>query len=136
MSGNIIKKEELMVGDWVMYDPNVFIEDEYEPPTHKMYPIKIESCEYIDCADNDCYSPIKLTSEILEKIGFRKYNDYEYRLEYSEMIVSISEEPTAFYLYIESMAYTLTIEMCIDYVHELQHVFRLCYMEVEFGLNI
>lgn len=135
MSRNIIKKEELMVGDWVMYDPNVFIEDEYEP-THKMYPTKIESCEDIDCADDDCYSPIKLTSEILEKIGFKKYNEYEYRLEYSEMIVSISEEPTTFYLYIESMAYTLTIEMCIDYVHELQHVFKLCYMEVEFGLNI
>lgn len=135
MSGNIIKKEELMVGDWVMYDPNVFIEDEYEP-THKMYPAKIESGEDIDCAINDCYSPIKLTSEILEKIGFRKYNEHEYRLEYSEMIVSISEEPTTFYLYIESMAYTLNIAMCIDYVHELQHVFRLCYMEVEFGLNI
>lgn len=135
MSRNIIKKEELMVGDWVMCDPNVFIENEYEP-THPMYPTKIESGEYIDCAENDCYSPIKLTSEILEKIGFKKYNEYEYRLEYSEMIVSISEEPTTFYLYIESMAYTLTIEMCIDYVHELQHVFKLCYMEVEFDLNI
>lgn len=130
MSGNIIKKEELMVGDWVMYDPNVFIEDEYEP-THPMYPAKIESGEDIDCAINDCYAPIKLTSEILEKIGFRKCNEYEYRLECPEMIVSISEEPTTFYLYIESMAYTLNLEMCIDYVHELQHALRLCGIEKE-----
>ena len=26
----MLTEKELMIGDWVMYNPNVFIEDEYE----------------------------------------------------------------------------------------------------------
>ena len=38
----MLTRKELMLGDWVMYNPNVFIEDEYEPAKDS-YPTKIES---------------------------------------------------------------------------------------------
>ena len=45
----MLTRKELMLGDWVMYNPNVFIEDEYEPAKDS-YPTKIESGEDIDLA--------------------------------------------------------------------------------------
>lgn len=58
-----------MMGDWVMYNPNVFIEDEYES-FKEWEKIRIQSGEDINLADEDCYEPIPLTPEILEKNGF------------------------------------------------------------------
>lgn len=65
---------DLMVGDWVMYNPNVFIEDEYEP-IKKEYHTQIKSGEDIDLAIEGCYKPILLTPEILEKNGFAIIGD-------------------------------------------------------------
>ncbi len=120
-----MEAKELMVGDWVsVSDTQMQVACITKVGfRHENGGVYFHSYEKV--------KPIPLTAEILEKNGFRKYNEYEYRLEYPEMIVSISEEPTTFYLYIESMAYTLTIEMCIDYVHELQHALRLCGIERE-----
>ena len=71
MKTKTLTEKDLMIGDWVMYDPNVFIEDEYEP--HKEpYPSQIQSAEEIADAVNECYSPLPLTAEILEKNGFIK----------------------------------------------------------------
>ena len=57
--------KEIMVGDWVMYNPNVFIEDEYEP-TKEWFPTQINSGEDIDLAIEGCYTPIPLTTDILK----------------------------------------------------------------------
>ena len=64
-----MKAEELMIGDWVMYNPNVFNEDEYEP-TKECFPTKINNGEDIDLAIEGCYTPIPITHEILERNGF------------------------------------------------------------------
>ena len=64
-----MKANELMIGDWVMYNPNVFIEDEYEP--HKdCESVQIKSGEDIDLAIEGCFAPIPLTEEILRANGF------------------------------------------------------------------
>lgn len=55
-----MKPNELMVGDWVMYNPNVFVEDEYEP-TKECYPTRISNGADIDLAVEGCYTPIPLT---------------------------------------------------------------------------
>lgn len=72
---------DLRVGNWVYYDPNVFIEDEYEP-TKEIEISQIESGEDIDLIIEDCYAPIPLTKEILEKNGFKegRFGVYSYRL--------------------------------------------------------
>lgn len=116
-----------MVGDWVMYDPNVFIEDEYEP-THKMYPAKIESGEDIDCAINDCYSPIPLTVEILYKNGFDC--DEDGFISYNEFAINFGrdpfeEGPNLLFVWVGNSHVEL------HYVHELQHALRLCQIEKE-----
>jgi len=64
---------DLRVGDWVYYDPNVFIEDEYEP-TKDVEIVQIRNGDDIGIAIEECYTPIPLTKEILEKNGFVIYN--------------------------------------------------------------
>jgi len=75
-----LESKDLMIGFWVMYNPNVFIEDEYEP-TKECYPIQIKSGDDIDLAIEDCYSPIPLTDEILHKLGFEKQHNIGYVLD-------------------------------------------------------
>jgi hypothetical protein len=126
-----LKLNELMVGDWVMYNPNVFIEDEYEP-TKECYPTKIENGEDIDLSVEDCYTPIPLTPEILKKNGF----------------VELSINKTTYKCIVDSKfdyASAITIDLfskddCdvvnsenkrsyhgkIEYVHELQQIIRMC----------
>ena len=64
--------QDLQIGDWVMYNPNVFIEDEYVP-TQEQYPTQIKNGEDIDLAIEGCYTPIPITPEILEN------NEFEYQ---------------------------------------------------------
>ena len=64
-----INARDLRVGNWVYYDPNVFIEDEYEP-TKEIELSQIESGEDIDLIIENCFLPIPLTEEILIKNGF------------------------------------------------------------------
>ena len=127
-----MKSEELMIGDWVMYNPNVFIEDEYEP-TKECFPTKINSGEDIDLAIEGCYIPIPLTPEILEKNGFSgemyafcKINDeqwleyyyHEHRLR--KWWRGIDERNN------HAEVNEITFQCNCYYVHELQHALRLC----------
>ena len=125
---------DLMIGDYVIFDPNVFNnnEDEYEP-TKEPYPCRIESGEQIDKAVNGCYSPIPLTAEILEQNGFVKFRDIFYRF-----AVHIDE--------FNGFWFTLGSDFdgvfCLQsnrfvrfaYVHELQHALRLCGVDKEITL--
>ena len=112
-----------MIGDYVIFDPNVFNnnEDEYEP-TKEPYPCRIESGEQIDKAVNGCYSPIPLTAEVLEKNGFIKYLWAIYRLPKTD--VSIERISRLFYLRISNE------RLCeIKSVSHLQHLLR------DFGID-
>lgn len=64
-----IDVRDLRVGNWVYYNPNVFIEDEYEPPK-EIEISQIKSGEDIELIIENCFLPIPLTEEILIKNGF------------------------------------------------------------------
>ena len=129
-----MKATELMIGDWVMYNPNVFIEDEYEP-AKPCYPTQILSGEDIDTAIEGCYSPIPLTAEILERNGFKRsgtnyimYDDY-----YDIVVHEISDS-------IWDVQYTNcempvgNQQMCVCHVHQLQHALRMCNIDKDIEL--
>lgn len=138
-----MKANELMIGDWVYYNPNVFIEDEYEP-TKPIKITKITSGEDIDLAIEGCYSPIPLTAEILEKNGFVN-NDGDFRF--------FKADEESYYFGFESVHYYFVTHFCnvtkefsqggmqnqskgiFTYVHQLQHALRLCGIEKEITLK-
>ena len=122
-----MKPEELMIGDWVMYNPNVFIEDEYEP-TKDCYPIQIKNGEDIDLAIEDCYNHIPLTVEILEKNGWIRESWVNYR---QEWWLNAKD----FYIIRNSDRDVLHHEFLkFNYVHELQHALRVCNIDKEIEL--
>lgn len=119
---------ELMIGDWVMYNPNVFIEDEYES-TKEWFPTQINSGEDIDLAIEGCYDSIPLTTEILEKNGFIESHVNErfslYTLIYDDISFSLK--------YVRSVFQWLG-PLDFKYVHELQHALKLCGIKKEIAL--
>lgn len=112
-----MKATELMMGDWVMYNPNVFIEDEYES-FKEWEKIRIQSGEDINLADENCYEPIPLTPEILEKNGGVK--DYDVSSGY------IVGNSIGLWFVNGEFEYA---NITVRYIHEFQHLLRLC------GLN-
>lgn len=133
-----LESKDLQIGDWVLYDPNVFIEDEYEP--YKMLcHQQILSGEDIDLAIEDCYYPIPLTEEILVKFGFSKNNGISDQEPFDE-----DEDGNKYYSLIDNRIWgwwkpnnTFYIpanalgNFCVEYVHELQHILRICGVEKE-----
>lgn len=121
---------ELMINDWVMYNPNVFIEDEYEP-TKEWFPTQINGGEDIDLAIEDCYTPIPLTPEILEKNGFKYMTDLWY--------IQTKELKPIQIVFKETNVITLSINCTpvpinLKHVHQLQHALRLYGIEKEIVL--
>lgn len=121
---------DLRVGDWVYYDPNVFIEDEYEPPK-EIEISQIKSGEDIDLIIEDCYAPIPITKEILEKNGIKCLV-----LEPSGKRTYSCNEPPISCTFIPDRGWYLSAGPVGStklpfaeiskayYVHELQHVIR------------
>ena len=132
--------KELMIGDWVYYNPNVFIEDEYEP-TKPIKITKITSGEDIDLAIEGCYSPIPLTPEILEKNGFKHIERIP--IMGSEIGTWRSDKLGGatikkYLIGIEKTIFCLIAGHSkigdIYHLHELQHALRLCGIEKEITL--
>ena len=137
-----MKTTDLMIGDWVIYNPNVFIEDEYEP-TKDSYPIQIKSGEDIDLVIEDCYCPIPITPKILEKNGFKKQdgkewichkyeNDDKNKVSLYNILWNMDEE------YLEISSFTNATgdfnRFGVCYVHELQHALKACGIEKEIAV--
>lgn len=120
-----MKANEIQIGDWI---------------TMAGDPGKVT---YINCDDGDrvgtttqywpqiveCYEPIPLTAEILEKNGWKLRNSYptEYELiqeEYAHCYYDVKHKHCIIEIWGET-----TIDILLDCVHELQHALRLC------GLN-
>ena len=124
----MLTEKELMIGDWVMYNPNVFIDDEYET-TKEWFPTQISSGEDIDLAIEGCYDSIPLTTEILEKNGFVENNVNGcfslYTLIYDGISFSLK--------YVRSVFQWLG-PLDFKYVHELQHALKLCGIKKEIEL--
>ena len=124
--------KDLMVGDLVYvvrgYDKHLtiekikgVIEDEDKP-----YPVTIFTGETVSLNDIE---PIELTEDILVKNGFKKVNmtvDGDYR-HYHLHGVCISWEEQSDFWYGEG-------DIEFKYVHQLQHLLRLCGIEKEIEL--
>lgn len=122
---------ELMVGDWVMYNPNVFIEDEYEP-TKSWYATTIANGADIDLAEEGCYEPIPLTDEFFEK-NFIPNNKIlsTYKIYESEdmriRIMDLTNSGDGYWNVHIDNEYYETIGSCdVKYVHQLQNQLRIC----------
>lgn len=142
-----MKATELMIGDWVIFDPNVFNEDECKR-YHEPYPYQIKTGECIDDAVNGCYDPIPLTAEIFEKNefkegtysildkgGYKSFPEYKYinREEItntSKNLIKVSYSDKNGGVYDISFGIGSHI-FDIKYVHELQHAMRLCGVKKE-----
>jgi hypothetical protein len=143
-----MKANELMIGDWVVYDGDV----EYTNP------IKVEG---IDIATGalvtsdredvgiDNIQPIPLTGEILEKNGFYASEVSSHHIKYvcstgpidefADIVLICGKDNKGKWhwdcLELRIHYYRGDIhQFKINYVHELQHAVRLCGIEKDFEL--
>ena len=130
----MLTEKELMIGDWVMYNPNVFIDDEYET-AKEWFPTQINSGEDIDLAIEGCYDSIPLTPEILEKIGFSTEPNIGYIIDDYDGTQIIYDSWNHILRIIKNYKTCLDIRTFGDLsVHELQHALRLLDIEKEIEL--
>lgn len=135
----MLQVEELMIGDWVLtldstHKEKVFAQvDAIEDGKHSILVTKECSNWFVDI---DWIEPIPLTPEISEKNGFnvKKYSDGDY---YADIMF----EDQGRRVEVE-YRYGVDIDVCVigrnntppfsrietqaRYVHELQHIMRLC----------
>lgn len=122
-----VKATDLMVGDWVRITPYDIIDQvdclltEYAVTSHG------DSCGQYGYKDIE---PIPLTSEILEKNGFR-YSDLPFECFYEGDGLQIhggnyADGHSNWYIICG-----INVAMNVTYVHELQHALKLCKIEKE-----
>lgn len=110
-----------------------------EPGEHRMYYLRL--CEV---------QPIPLTSDLLERHGFKKVpqpgcsNPYHWKLEQrdedGEFLYMIEAYNTPFrgmFIQIDNPSDCASISFCkqIEHVHELQHALRLCGIDTEIRMS-
>jgi hypothetical protein len=108
-----------MIGDWV-YNKDI------DKPMQVYRIIISQMFRQTPNATTEDYNifPIPLTQEILEKNGFKEYNGL-YRLDIAEgVFVNVDFESKEPFVSIHNTCYRAT-PIC-KYVHQLQHVLRLC----------
>lgn len=126
-----MKANELMIGDWVQYPATMGnlvpckvvgisteITVEFTTGARKYEALKVAQ-------------PIPLTSEILEKNGFERTNDYHFfdGDEYYEMELREISDSIWFVEYTDLEFSMPSQRMTVCNVHELQHALRLCGIE-------
>lgn len=130
-----MKTNELMIGDWLFYKGqfNAFsfkveqitkrkVGYHAEPNESRMHYIILSECQ-----------PIPITPKTLERNGFRKVQDLYYMKSENKIF------PCPFFIEYNPNNNCLFINdglmpMPIIYVHQLQHVLRLCGIEKEIEL--
>lgn len=117
---------DLMIGDWV-YRPDCY--DQVEEIRHN----GVIGCDSLrGLITFSELEPIPITPEILENNGF-EYDHYYHCWIYDEFTINyghLLEEDDNDYLFI----WVADISKKLIYVHELQHVLRLCNIEKEIEL--
>ena len=124
-----MKKEELMIGDWVQDD---------EPDADGIITrCKVEAEDFMNEAFMNHTVPVPITSEILTDNGFFKSCDDCYENHYTYVLLSEYTNLKLFALYDSDFSYNMNHEAWkIKYVHELQHVMRLCHIDKDIQLDI
>ena len=136
-----MKAEELMIGDWV----DIRLLDD-EPGEHMYSQVEqLWECE-IDADFETSYDnvyPIPLTTEILEKNGYTSHDDLagrgvEWISEDNRIIMSDWEydinSNNHWYIHIDNEDMDTICTAEITYVHEFQHLLKLCKIEKKITL--
>lgn len=154
----MIDIKKLMVGDWVNYRPGWKDEEtnQIEFESGSGYPVRIEMIyccsneglvqyydgenDGIEAADYELF-PLPLTTEILDKNGFKMESNGNYRFSDEDEGLEITFFPkeenytNGAYDYVDIYKGCLSIiELPVSYVHELQHCLKLVGMEKEIVL--
>lgn len=127
-----MEAKDLMIGDWLCYEGehNKQVKGIDLPPNGNSAYISFEN-EFYPC---DSFSPIPLTQEILEKIGFNREGgaSYWHEGDLGACVLHWSKDKEQ--LIIGSPCDDCMVKMNVRYVHELQHAFRLAGIEKEIVL--
>ena len=127
-----MKVEELMTGDWYWWEAE-----------GKKYPLQVTK-DTFKLMDEDIsnFQPIPITKEILEKNGFERenlitsYNHYigiDNRVSLNDDFYCMNSR-NMWTVHIDS-EYYCTIAHCeLTYLHELQHLLRICKINFEFSV--
>lgn len=137
MKAKELKVTDLMVGDWVM---------SFGTP-HKVVGIRTDMFEphiRTDMSDTwyeegieNLFEPITLTPEILEKNGFEREGVIVSLYEGIDHRVTIHDDKeymnsnNEWHVHIDSEDYCTIANCELTYVHELQHILRLCKIDNE-----
>ena len=133
-----MRANELMIGDWVY---SAFTISELPCKitclkNHEGEYTSIETTNVIGVTDIASLSPIPLTTEILEKNGFKPYipeNHLETVYACQDVSKAVADELYALWPYRDGSFYLLLrvdgkdmVRMGVHYIHQLQHALRLC----------
>ena len=116
-----MKANELMIDDWVL-----------DKKTNRPYKIIGTN----DLLFHNDFSPIPLTAEILEKIGFVEFIPHNWQIVIDNIMIEIREPEHNMAIWLdwnehETGTYASYIFPVPNYVHQLQHALQLCGIEKE-----
>lgn len=145
------KLSDLMVGDYVYYDGNVFIEDEYEQSVDLVI-VKIYNGDDINLTIEECYRGIPLSDDSLAKFGFKKVTDKaldpfnegtELTMHVSEFEEQLSGDGVVTNRVVVYPGGSVSIDSATghvtvhcEYIHEIQHAMRVAGIKNEKILEI
>lgn len=137
-----MKANEIMIGDWVLMDLNYSEEGPmYTQPNYQPY--KIQNGEDIDLAcetncigDADVYQPIPITPDILFANGFISKPFFAYVSADGRITLdpSTPNYPRQWNVHIDNEDYQSIASCDLDYLHQLQHLLRICNIEINWEL--
>ena len=126
-----MKANELMIGDWVRFldDQDCFTDNKVEgiDELGNILVSGLPDEEYNIVEEPvwtaaECFEPIPLTPEILEKNGFKEYNGYGYAGNKGYYL-------KGFYINHDFSIRIANINCKVNFIHELQHALKLCGIE-------
>jgi hypothetical protein len=125
-----MKIDELMIGDWLLYKSDSL---------DNAFPIQVtrEMFNKELVVWKDRFEPITLTTEILEKNGFEREGVIVSRYEGIDHRVTIHDDKeymnsnNEWHVHIDSEDYCTIANCELTYVHELQHLLKLCKIDKE-----
>ena len=127
-----MKSSELMIGDWVKSlkeDHSGEYGQVIDIDHHDTVLLEYQCVNYY--TDVEHIEPIPLTTEILEKNGFTRYGQVYANLQ--QWVGKFGDKRKSFVQDIRTGELGMN-DVWINYVHELQHVLKLCKIEKEIEL--
>jgi len=146
-----MKKEDLMIGDWVNFNGTIDKVQEILYVEEKGYCASFAASATLFPIPLDKITPIPITPEILtEKLGFVVQNEkhliYDFHIEDKGLVfpdnirlkghvkIRFNENPKGKYEFTWFMNCARLESLKIQYIHELQHALKLCKIEKDIVL--